>query len=127
LRLIALAESVFANANRFVRACMALEAILQDSRERPAQEQVQAFARRIDAALGDIADGLRHDHPVQIEGLRACERDLVKTLAATPPDSEAHAVALAIADACDRATDSIDTLAHLLDRDLARAAAGESA
>jgi len=127
LRLIALAESVLANANRFVRACMALEAVLQDSRERPAQETVQAFAGRIDAALGDIADGLRHDRPVQVEGLRACERELVKTLAATPPDGEAHAVALAIADACDRATDSVDTLAHLLDRDVAHAAAGESA
>jgi len=126
LRLIALAESVFANANRFVRACMALEAVLQDSRERPAQEQVQAFAGRIDTALGDIADGLRHDHPVQVEGLRACERELVKTLAATPPDGEAHAVALAIADACDRATDSVDTLAHLLDRDIVHAAAGET-
>jgi uncharacterized membrane protein YccC len=124
LRLIALAESVFANANRFVRACMALEAVLQDSRERPAQTEVLAFARLVDAALGDIADGLRHDHPVQVESLRACERELVKTLSAVPDGGEAHAVALAIADACDRATDSIDTLAHLLDRDAGHASGG---
>ncbi|MBS0583929.1 MAG: FUSC family protein [Proteobacteria bacterium] len=115
--LIALAESVFANANRFVRACMALEAVLQDSRERPAHTQVIAFAQRIDAALGDIADGLRHDHPAHVEGLRSCERELARTLAAVPPDDAAHAVALAIADACDRATDSVNTLAHLLDRE----------
>ncbi|MFI4969937.1 MAG: FUSC family protein, partial [Lysobacterales bacterium] len=30
-RLLALADGVFANANRFVRACMALEAVLQDA------------------------------------------------------------------------------------------------
>ncbi|TLY52697.1 MAG: hypothetical protein E6K53_03520, partial [Gammaproteobacteria bacterium] len=35
--LIALAEGVFANANRFVRATMALEAVLQDSTARPAE------------------------------------------------------------------------------------------
>ncbi|MBS0568735.1 MAG: FUSC family protein [Proteobacteria bacterium] len=116
LELIALAESVFANANRFVRASMALEAVLQDSRERPAHAQVIAFAQRVDAALDDIADGLRHDHPVLVEGLRTCERELARTLAAVPPDAAAHAVALAIADACDRATDSVNTLAHLLDR-----------
>jgi len=124
-KLIALAESVFANANRFVRASMALEAVLQDSRERPAHDNVLAFARRIDTALGDIADGLRHDHPVQVDGLRACERELAKTLTAVPPGSETHAVALAIADACDRVTDSVNTLAHLLDRDSANAASAE--
>jgi len=124
-KLIALAESVFANANRFVRASMALEAVLQDSRERPAHDNVLTFARRIDTALGDIADGLRHDHPVQVDGLRACERELAKTLSALPPGSETHAVALAIADACDRVTDSVNTLAHLLDRDSANAASAE--
>ena len=124
-QLIALAESVFANANRFVRASMALEAVLQDSRERPAHDSVLAFARRIDAALDDIADGLRHNRPVQVGGLRACERELAKTLAAVPPGSETHAVALAIADACDRVTDSVNTLAHLLDRDSANAASAE--
>ncbi|MFT3791609.1 MAG: FUSC family protein [Rudaea sp.] len=123
--LIALAESVFANANRFVRACMALEAVLQDSRERPAHDDVLAFARRVDAALGAVADGLRHDHPAQVEGLRACERELARKLAAVPPDGEAHAVAIAVADACDRITDSVDTLAHLLDRDAGHAAAAQ--
>ena len=123
-RLIELAESVFATANRFVRACMALEAVLQDSRERPAQDQVLAFAKRVDAALDAVADGLRHDHVVQVEGLRQCERDLAKTLAAVT-DGEAHGVAVAIADACDRITDSINTLAHLLDRKTTDARAAE--
>ena len=112
--LIALAESVFANANRFVRASMALEAVLQDSRDRPAQDEVLAFAKRVDAALGEIADGLRYGRVAQVEGLRQCERALAKTLAAET-QGEAHVVAIAIADACDRVTDSINTLAHLLD------------
>ena len=111
--LIALAEGVFANANRFVRACMALEAVLQDSAERPAQDQVRAFAVRVDASLVAIADGLRHDHPVQIDSLRLAERALAKTLGAVV-EGEARSVAIAIGDACDRVTDSIGTLAHLL-------------
>lgn len=123
-RLIELAESVFANANRFVRACMALEAVLQDSRERPAQDQVLAFAKRIDAALGAVADGLRHDRTAPVEGLRQCERELAKTLAAAT-DGEAHVVAVAVADACDRITDSVNTLAHLLDAEKAGARAAE--
>ena len=113
--LIALAEGVFANANRFVRACMALEAVLQDSAERPAHDQVRAFAVRVDASLLAIADGLRHDHPVQIDSLRLAERALAKTLG-TVVEGEARSVAIAIGDACDRVTDSIGTLAHLLGR-----------
>jgi uncharacterized membrane protein YccC len=122
--LIELAESVFANANRFVRASMALEAVLQDSRERPAQDEVLAFAKRVDAALDGIADGLRYDQSVRIEGLRQCERELAKTLGAAT-EGEARVVAIAIADACDRITDSVNTLAHLLDRNVPDARAAE--
>ena len=111
-KLIALAEGVFANANRLVRASMALEAVLQDSAERPAQNEVREFAARVDASLAAIADGLRHDRPVQIENLRQAERALAKTLNAIA-DGEVRAVAIAIGDACDRIVDSINTLAHL--------------
>jgi uncharacterized membrane protein YccC len=117
LELIALAESVFATANRFVRASMTLETVLQDGREFPAQAGVVAFARRIDAALAEIADGLRHDRAVRIEGLRSRERELARSLTLLPANSAAHATALAVADVCDRVTDSVNTLAHLLDRD----------
>ncbi|MBS0591610.1 MAG: FUSC family protein [Proteobacteria bacterium] len=113
---VALGEGVFANANRLVRAGMALEAVLQDSAERPERDGVLAFAQRVDAALGNIADGLRHAHSVDIGGLRGDERALAKTLAAVPPDNTAHTVAIATADACDRIADALDALAHLLDR-----------
>jgi len=112
--LIALAEGVFANANRFVRATMALEAVLQDSAARPAEDEVRAFAARVEAALGEIALGLRDDRAVAIDDLRACERALSAQLARTV-DGEAHEVAIAIGDACDRMTDAINTLAHLSD------------
>jgi uncharacterized membrane protein YccC len=123
-KLVALAEAVFANANRFVRATMVLEAVLQDSRERPAYDEVLRFARRVDGALADIANGLRNQHPVQIEGLRQEERTLAKALA-TETSNEARVVALAIADAADRITDSIKTLAHLLDEGMPEPASGE--
>ena len=119
-KLIALAEGVFVNANRFIRASMALEAVLQDSAIRPAQEQVRAFAARVDVSVAEIADGLRHDHLVHIENLRLAERALAKTLN-TVAEGEAQAVAIAISDACDRVTDSIGTLAHLLEKEPADA------
>jgi len=112
--LIALAKGVFANANRFVRATMALEAVLQDSPARPADAEVRAFAARVDAALGEIAAGLRENHAVVIEDLRRSERTLAARLAQTA-ESETREVAIAIGDACDRMTDAVNTLAHLSD------------
>ncbi len=103
---------MFANANRLVRASMSLEAVLQDSAERPAQGEVREFAARVDASLAAIADGLRHDRPVHVENLRQAERGLARKLNAIA-EGEGRAVAIAIGDACDRIVDSINTLAHL--------------
>ena len=110
--LIALAEAVFANANRFVRAGMALEAVLADSRERPAATDVMQFAGSVDASLAEIAQSLREGRPAAIEGLRRSERELARKLNAVS-DAEGRPVAIAIADACDRITDAINTLAHI--------------
>jgi len=110
--LLAFGESVFANANRFIRANMALEAVLDDAPELPEREHVLAFAARVDANLVAIADGLRHGTAPTIERLRNAERALVEKLDAAP--DEVRDVASAVADACDRITDSVDTLAHLL-------------
>ncbi len=110
--LIALAEAVFANANRFVRAVMALEAVLQDSVERPAEAEVMKFAAGVDACLMEIAQSLREGREARVESLRRSERELAKKLA-TVADGEARPVAIAIADACDRITDAINTLAHV--------------
>ena len=112
--LLALGEGVFANANRFIRASMALEAVLDDASALPQREHVLAFAARVDAALAAIADSLRSGNAPAIERLRTAERQLADALEATPGDDNTRSVASAVGDACDRITDSVDTLAHLL-------------
>ncbi len=112
--LLAFGESVFANANRFIRANMALEAVLDDAPAVPERDKVLAFASRVDANLSAIAASLRLGSAPNVERLRGSERELAATLAAVRGDDGMHDVAVAIADACDRITDSVDTLAHLV-------------
>jgi len=84
---------------------------------------VLAFAARVDAQLAAIAGSLRDGTPPPAERLRKSERALAELLDMTKSDAGAADVAGAVADACDRITDSLDTLAHLLrQRRLARAA-----
>ncbi|HEY0180007.1 MAG TPA: FUSC family protein [Dokdonella sp.] len=121
--LVALAEGVFANANRFVRATMALEAVLGDplaARDDgapaaiPERERVLEFAARVEAALAALATALRDGAAPNFERLRPHERALAQALAAVGADEATSHAAIAIADACDRMTDSIDTIAYLL-------------
>ena len=112
--LLAFGESTFANANRFVRAEMALEAALDDAGALPERDAVLAFAARVDANLIAIADALRRGTAPNVERLRAAERVLNEKLAATQGDDAARDTAAAVADAFDRITDSVDTLAHLM-------------
>ena len=111
--LLAFGESVFANSNRFIRANMALEAVLDDAPALPERDAVLAFARRVDANLAAIAESLRHGTAPTVERLRKTERALAERLEAARADGLGD-VANAVADACDRITDSVDTLAHLL-------------
>jgi len=113
--LLAFGEGMFANANRFIRADMALEAALDDADALPQREAVLAFAARVDAHLAAIERTLRDGTPPPSERLRTAERALAERLDATKRD-DASDVAVAVADACDRITDSVDTLAYLLRR-----------
>jgi uncharacterized membrane protein YccC len=110
--LLAFGESMFANANRFVRASMALEAALDDADSLPQREALLTFAARVDAHLAAIARSLRDGAPLPSERLRTAERALAERLDATKC-AGAGDVAVAVADACDRITDSVDTLAYL--------------
>ncbi len=112
-QLIALADGLFANANRFVRACMSLEAVLQDAPTLPTRDRLAEFGTHIDSSLAAVAAGLRDGTAPTIDNLRERERALATQLGSTggPGASE---VAAAIIEALDRMTDSIDTLAHLL-------------
>jgi uncharacterized membrane protein YccC len=108
-------ESLFANANRFIRAGMALEAVLDDAPALPERERVLAFAARVDAHLAAIAGSLRSGTPPPTERLRGAERALAEQLEGAR-GSDAADVAAAVADALDRITDSVDTMAHVVRR-----------
>lgn len=116
-RLVALAEGVFANANRFIRAAMALEAARQGPVQLPARAQVGEFVGRVDRDLVQIVAALRSGHSVPRDaGLRGAQRELVRAIEAAAAGDDERALAAAWADASDRIVDSVNTLAHLLDR-----------
>jgi uncharacterized membrane protein YccC len=112
--LTSLAEGIFANANRFIRAGMALEAVLLDADALPEREHVQAFASRMDECLAALAMSLRDQSPApDVSHLREEERALVERFDASG-DAGAADFKAAVSEALDRMTDSIDTLAYLL-------------
>ncbi|MDR3388939.1 MAG: FUSC family protein [Rudaea sp.] len=113
---VAFAEGVFANANRFVRAAMALEAIRQDSGALPAHDHVLAFAARVDADLKHLAQGLVAGMPAHADhGLGAAQAVLSAALDNAAVSENERVLAAAWIDASDRITNSVDTLAHLLE------------
>ena len=73
-----------------------------------------AFGRRVDASLAGLVESLRTGSPPQIVSLREAERELAAHLDTAAKDDEARVIADAVAQALDRITDSIDTLAYLL-------------
>lgn len=112
-RLAALADRVFAHANRLVRASMLLEAALQDPSHPPEREGLFAFGAEVEARLDDLAASVKAGHAPAIGSLRAHERSLAAALAACSEEDAARRAA--VAEALDRITDSLDSLAHLLD------------
>lgn len=106
------AEALLANASRLVRAGVALEAPQLDGHRLPHAEALDVFASRADERLRAISAALADGAPLQAESLRPAERRVGQALAGA---LAAHdPVALAVADACDRIADSVDTLAHLV-------------
>lgn len=115
------AEALLANASRLVRAGVAIEALELDGHLLPDAPALRAFAAEADAALLAIAAALRDPGAPGPASLRPAERTLAQALA--PALAADDPAALAIADACDRIADSVDTLAHVV-RPAAAAAAG---
>ncbi len=115
--LITFAEGVFANANRFIRAGMALEAAMLDAQSPPDRDALLAFVDRMDAEMASLARSLRDDAPAQCRSLREEERTLAAELAAS-----GDSIAAAVADALDRMTDSLDTLSYLMTPSASKAA-----
>jgi len=115
-RLLATAEGIFANANRFIRAAMALEAARQGPVQLPARAAVTEFAARADASVSEITSCLRSGGAPSFDaGLRAAQRTLVAAVEAAASSDDERALAAAWIDASDRIVDSVDTLVHLLD------------
>ncbi len=112
---VAAAEGVFANANRFIRAAMALEAIRQHEGPVPAHDEIRNFSGQVDASLGPVIRGLREQTPIRPDttALRNAQTQLVQTLSASAAHDNDVQIAAWI-DASDRITDSVDTLAHVL-------------
>ena len=114
-QLVAIAEGVFANANRFLRAAMALEAARLTQGEPPAREVADAFAADVAQRLETIADALRHGRTLDAPGgLRAAQRALAAAQERAADTDARRVLAAAWSDGSDRITDSVNTLAHLL-------------
>jgi len=116
-RAIALAEGVFANANRFLRAAMTLEALRQSTPAAKPHAASLRFAERVDAILLDLAQHLRDGTAVtNHSGLRPLQSDLQVELETATMES-GRVRAAAWIDASDRITDAVNTIAHLLLRE----------
>jgi hypothetical protein len=114
-QLVALAEGIFANANRFIRAAMALEAARQGPVELPARGEASEFAAHIDADLARIAHCLRSAGTLHADGeLRTRQRALAAAIAGAARSEVEHALAEAWIDASDRIADSVAAMEHLL-------------
>jgi uncharacterized membrane protein YccC len=108
-----LAETLVANANRLIRICMSLEAVLQDHDKLPQSPELAAFTEQAEQALTAIATALRDRTAPPSIGLRPYERKLATALFHDPA-AENDPVNVALADSCDRIADSVNTLAHIL-------------
>jgi hypothetical protein len=112
---VAAAEGVFANANRFIRAAMALEATRQHAGPNPQLPAITAFAQHADHDLSSIVRALNGEvaAPPSTMSLRSEQETLRKILEAAS-HSDLDVQTAAWIDASDRITDSIDTLSHML-------------
>ena len=112
---IAIAEGVFANANRFLRAAMALEAMRQNAPTAAPHPALVRFAAGVDERLRELAASLRSRRAPTGDGntLRALQGELQQALGSTASEDE-RLRTLAWIDGSDRMTDSVNTLAHLL-------------
>lgn len=113
--LLALAQKLLANGNRLARTAMTWEASLDDLAKLPSPEPWQRFVDSAAGALRMISAALRSRQPVcGLPDLRAQQRALVGQLQQTG-DIAAKEMLVRVSD---RLVDNIDTLAHVLKRDL---------
>jgi uncharacterized membrane protein YccC len=110
---LAIAEGVFANANRFLRAAMALEAMRQNAPVASPEPIVVRFVEQVDATLQKLSAVLRSGTPAADTGLRTLQSELQRSLESITSEEE-RLRAIAWIEGSDRITNTINTLAHLL-------------
>ena len=109
-RIVERAESLLSNANRLIRAVIPIEAMLIDGATLPALPELERFAGEVDAASA-------RSPPACATASRCSSRRCASRTRwprASRTDDGDDAVDAALADACDRIADSIDSLAHIL-------------
>jgi uncharacterized membrane protein YccC len=113
------AEAIFANANRILRAAMALESALHDHGPAALAKHaaIDPFGRAVAAALNELAGALRDHRPAAIPfDLPARYRVLAELLdPAALPEAD-QPVILALLEATDRMVDAIEILAGVIGR-----------
>ncbi len=112
-RLTSMADGIMANTNRLIRAAMSLEAALQNHEDLPEPKLVNAFAISLEHAMQALIDSVQRGSAPEIGDLRAEERKLSKSFDILLNYAEDEQVFMLL-DTCDRLTNSINTIAHLL-------------
>lgn len=113
-RLFEYTERIYANANRFVRALMELEATLHGLKTVPCGDRIDNFAAKVWLTLRMLADALVHDDAPLPDSARIAQKALVKELKSCGAEREAPASTAAMIYASDRMAESLDTLTHVL-------------
>jgi uncharacterized membrane protein YccC len=111
------AEAIFANANRILRAGMALESALHDHGAAALAKHaaIGSFVHTLTAALGELASALRDQKvPAIPTDLAARHRTLAELIdPAAQPEAE-QPVIMALLEATDRMVDAIAALADVI-------------
>jgi uncharacterized membrane protein YccC len=108
------AEALVAQANRCMRAAMALEAARTDAAEQSLPQETNAFVDCCAKVLTEAAQALRESRAVSGSfHLRDAQHALASAVR-EPSDKLSAALTAALLDASDRIVDSIDSLLHVL-------------
>ncbi len=121
---VELGEAVLAHTHRFIHAMLTVDAVRAALHEAGAVPELDELMRLADQVLDCCEQAVRSGRPPRsVPKLRPAQERLAKVLIAQPQRIGGLETAGALIDACDRITNSLDTLAGELRRQLAGAPA----
>ncbi|KGI78032.1 FUSC family protein [Oleiagrimonas soli] len=106
-------DSLFANGNRLARTAMTLEAVLMDCEAHPARAAFDDYLTHIAATVRALSEACDTQRSVALPDLRAQQQALAARLGASADPADASLIALS-----DRLADNVDTLHHVLEREM---------